>query len=383
MYVHKYAPKLLEDSINSDFLKNIVNTLLKKDKKKPNLVFYGPTGSGKTLASYLIANHLKWDIVELNSSDARDQKSLQEIIPSLKQKDLFGREKLVLFDDIDALTKNDRGALSQIKKLMQISIFPFIFTANDISKRELKDVLKKSHLFEFEAFTKQEIYEILKDISKKEKADIRDEIISAIAMNSKGDLRSAINDFETILFSKDKSIDVLSRNLEIKLKQALKIILKSKDYSLVRTAFSNLDIDPNDLIYHIEENIFSAYSDLDEIKKALNAISFANSIKKVIFESQYYRLLVYYLFSLSIMVAFSKKQEYTKDIKINESKFFLERWIYQNKQRVMNSFSDILSKELKLPKDSVSDNFIYLKDILENDNYLGLEELEDLFSDKK
>ena len=143
LYTVKYAPKSSSEiygqqkavSELKDFIKNY-----KTQSQKATLI-YGPIGVGKTSSVYALAKELDYDLLEINSSDIRNQANMNSFLNSvLGQQSLFFKPKLILIDEIDALSGvKDRGAIPALTKAITNSSFPVIITANDPYNQKLNN----------------------------------------------------------------------------------------------------------------------------------------------------------------------------------------------------------------------------------------------------
>src|SRR3989344_7299096 len=104
LFTLKYAPRNTSEIIGQgiavaqlrDFILNY------KQQKQRAALLYGPIGCGKTSSVYALAKELNYDIVEMNSSDVRNEENITSFLNSaLVQQSLFFRPKIVLLDEID------------------------------------------------------------------------------------------------------------------------------------------------------------------------------------------------------------------------------------------------------------------------------------------
>ena len=84
----KYRPNTIEDlylSYDSKTkIKQWINNFIKKKTNYTNcLILHGPPGVGKTSLANIILNTYKFDIIEFNSSDIRNQKTLKDKIDNI------------------------------------------------------------------------------------------------------------------------------------------------------------------------------------------------------------------------------------------------------------------------------------------------------------
>ena len=124
LWTSKYRPQKERDLIgNETAIRTIKNWLeswprgVKRGRRA--LLLYGPTGVGKTVAVYVIALELGFEITEINASDKRSKKILDNLLRrTVFSGTLFGgRGRIVLIDELAGLSgKADRGGASALRK---------------------------------------------------------------------------------------------------------------------------------------------------------------------------------------------------------------------------------------------------------------------------
>jgi len=321
IWIKKYAPKNSYEIINQteavekikDFIKNY-----KKYKKKA-LLLWGPPGVGKTSSVYAVANEFKYEIIELNASDFRTARKIHERLDeAIKGKPFFYSGRIILIDEVDGLAgKYDRGGVGAIINIIESSLWPVILTANDPWDPNLRRLRDICELVEFKKLSKSDIFKALKRIASAEKLDVDDNVLWALAERSQGDLRSAINDLQTLAGLKRRiliqDLNILGyREREIQIFQALATMFKATTLSTARMAFSNVDMDPDEIESWIEENVSNEYENIKEIFEAYDWMSKARIFYGRIYIRQYWDLLKYYTALMYGGVALAKEKPYKK-----------------------------------------------------------------------
>ncbi|MEK6816418.1 MAG: AAA family ATPase, partial [Nanoarchaeota archaeon] len=144
LWTHKYVPKSVSEVQGHDEaigkLKGFVQGF-----KRGAVLAYGPTGTGKTCSVYAIAKDLNYEILEVNASDIRNKEKIESVVGgSSVQMSLFSRGKIILVDEIDALSgMADRGCLQALAKIIETSRWPIILIADDPWDSKLADIRKK------------------------------------------------------------------------------------------------------------------------------------------------------------------------------------------------------------------------------------------------
>jgi len=282
-------------------------------------LFHGPAGVGKTCLIEALGKEKDLEIIELNASDYRTAKQIREIIgKSMAQKAILKRGKIFLVDEIDGLCgRKDRGGASEVIKMIRESRFPIILTANDPWSPKLRSLRKYSVLIKFGKVPHWDVVKRLKHISQNEGVEIDEPALKQLAKMSEGDLRSAINDLETLIRVKKKiTTDDLEslgqRQKQTNIFDALMIIFKTKTALAAKLALNNTDKSPDDVFWWIEQNIANEYEKPEEIAKAFDALSRADLFRGRIRRRQNWKLLKYMIDMMTGGVALSKKEMYRK-----------------------------------------------------------------------
>lgn len=280
----------------------------KPGQSKKALLLHGPPGIGKTTIAHVIAREIDSEIFELNASDLRDKKRLDEVLkPAIEQKSLLNKNKIILVDEVDGISTVDRGGLPELLSLIETSSFPIIITANNVWDNKLSPLRKKTELVQLKEVDYKTIKDVLVWILRKEGHFIDNEILTKIAVKAKGDLRAAINDLQTISEMQDPSkITFDERNKEVDIFNAMKLIFKGRATEDTLKIFDSVNLSIDDIILWIEENIPAEYSG-KELARAYDLLSKTDLFKGRIYKQQYWRFLVYENIFLSYGISSVKK----------------------------------------------------------------------------
>jgi replication factor C large subunit len=291
-------------------VKNFVKSFSSKPvgRTKKAMVLFGPPGTGKTTLAHTAAGETNSEIFELNASDLRNKYKLDEILkPAMQQKSLTRNNKIILVDEVDGISTADRGGLQELLKLIEISRYPIIITANDIWNKNLSPLRKVSELVQIREVDYKIMEEVMASILKKENLIINQNILASIATRAKGDLRAAINDLQSASRLKDPSEIIFhERNKEIDIFSAMKQIFQAKPTKETLELFDSVKMDLDEIILWIEENIPKEYRG-EELARAYELLSKADLFKGRIYKQQYWRFLVYENIFLSYGISASKK----------------------------------------------------------------------------
>ncbi len=311
-WTERYRPKTTTGIIgNNEQVNSLKKFIL---EKKPTLI-HGPAGTGKTSSVYALANELNYEILEINASDQRNKDKVVEIIgSSSKQMSLFNKGKIILIDEVDGMAGNeDRGGVSALISLLGEAKHSIVMTANDPYSQKLNELRKKCCLVEFKAINNDDIFFILKVILDKEGVFYSEDILRKLARKSKGDLRAAISDAQTLTQGRKELLEIDSveeREKAETIFNALRTIFKSRDYNLILNSLENTNVDLDECFLWLDENLPLEYKNSLELFKAYEAMSKADIYKRRIFREQYYRLLIYRNALMTAGVAFARNGNY-------------------------------------------------------------------------
>ena len=330
----KYQLKNFSDLIMTSEIKKIIEFIENKKKyiKKKGLLLHGSAGSGKTTTLNLIGKHYNFEIFELNASDARNKKSIEQSVGDvIQQKSLFNQEKLILIDEVDGVSgTKDRGGVAQIVKFIKQSRFPLVFTANDIESNNIKALKKHCIVINFENHTYELLQHIAKRILKSEKIDFKEEdLTSFIEERSTSDIRGFINDLQANVIDGEFMINnqLEIRNYKKKIEDLMNKIYFSYPEDALFSSF-NSDIKIDDLFLYLEENTPSVYGQKSQIL-AFIEIAKADVFRGRIMKWQYWRYLVYINFYLTYGVSTFKGSP--KKFMLKRNQRILKKWIYGNR----------------------------------------------------
>ena len=319
MWVNKYKPKSLNEYIGQKIAVETFLKWIKNWKQGKALLFHGRPGTGKTSLIETFAKEFNYEFIEMNASDFRDRKQIEQVLgQSMKQASLFGRKKIFLIDEIDGLAgRADLGGAGAVIQIIKESRFPVVMTCNNPYNPKLRSLRECCQLVEFKKFSVFDIEKKIKQIAEKEEIKIEKEILRELSKRTEGDIRSAVIDFESIGRGKKEirqdDIELLGyREREKSIFDALMIIFKTKSAIAAKLAINNVDKDPEEIFWCIENNIANEYEDPEEIAKAYDNLSKADLFRQRIKSRQNWKFLAYMIDLMTGGVAVSKKEMYRK-----------------------------------------------------------------------
>ncbi|MEA3329536.1 MAG: replication factor C large subunit [Nanoarchaeota archaeon] len=383
-WVEKYRAKKFEEIKGQQLaISKLQNFFSNFPKGKKAIIFHGAPGTGKTSIAHVAANELDLEIFELNASDFRNKEQLEsKLKPASEQKSLFKKGKILLVDEIDGLSaRKDRGGLTELAELINSTQFPIILTANNIWDKKFSVLRKKTEIIALNELDYKITFQILKQITRNEKLTIDDQILISISVRSKGDVRAAINDLQTIAFEENALSTYMTideRNKSQDIFTALKQIFKNMFTENTLRVYDNVDMPLEKIFLWLEENIAYEYSG-NELFKAFEALSLADVFRGRIRKRRYWRFLVYQNIFLSAGVALAKTKSKTGFTQYQKPSRILKIWISNNKNKHKKTIVAKYARKIHCSKKKAIKEFNIIKPFLRKpqiQNELNLSEQE-------
>ena len=308
----KHRPKKYSEFIGQEKAISEIQTFLKEFPKRKAILLYGPPGTGKTSLALVAAKENNFEVFELNSSDLRNRAKLEEILkPASLQTSLFKKGKILLVDEVDGITGTDIGGVPELIRIIDSAEHPIIITGNDIWQSKLGQLRPKCKLVEMKSLQVESILELFKKVAEHEKIPINPVLWKQLAIKSQGDLRAALNDFQSyaLELNSQDSGDGEKRNKEETIFNILRLLFHERQDFL--QLFDNTDMSLDEIFLWIEENIPREYAG-NELARAYEALSKADCFRGRIYRQQFWRFLIYQNIFQSAGIAYSKRYSRNK-----------------------------------------------------------------------
>jgi len=311
LWVEKYRPKKIEDIVGNEEAKaTFIEWLKGKRKNKKAVLLYGPPGVGKTALVNAAAKESDFTIIEMNASDTRSEKAVNAIAKpatSYLALDTFTAESkgnILFLDEVDGIAGNeDRGGVSAIIDIVEKSRVPVVMAANDPDIDKLRPLKKVCLLIRFHQIRLPLIISLLQKICLLEHVKADFEALEHIAQISKGDVRSAINDLQSLseenhVLTLQDTMTLASRNKDISNDEALRGYFSAKSIEEVSSLLFRASVDYDEFIMSVADNLPRRYTNADELAVAYDYVSRADLFRGRI-GTENWHLLKYFFNELS------------------------------------------------------------------------------------
>lgn len=329
-WIIKYRPRSLSDYVDQDEAKTFVVSWVKDWLKgvtpsKKAVLLHGPPGVGKTALVEALAGEFKLEVVEMNASDFRRKVDVERILAvASKARSFDGKPKLVLVDELDGLSGYaDAGGVEALMTVIREARNPIIMTANNAYANHLRPIrtMPEVVLLELKELGVRDVLAVLKKICATEGVSCDDTGLRAIYNKNGGDLRSCINDLESLGRAYGRVTEELVNGLipyrdrELDPFESLRGIFFAKQLWQAKGTASRSQLDFDTLMMWLDENIPVQLTDPESIYQAYEALSRADVYRGLIVKTGSWDLLSYAIDMATAGVNVAARREKLKWVK--------------------------------------------------------------------
>ncbi|MDD2655746.1 MAG: replication factor C large subunit [Candidatus ainarchaeum sp.] len=288
LLTEKYAPQKIEEIPgNTELKQKLRRWALNWSRGEPGkpILLAGPTGTGKTALAVALAAEMGLELVQMGASELRNRERVEKVMHgAMLASTLSGRGKLVLIDDVDAMSgREDSGGISSIASVLRSPAQPIILTATNAWEKKISSLRFLCDILTLKRAIAPSIARLLSSIAEKEGLECPIGKIGEISENANGDIRGAINDLQACSPGmRDRGKDMFAR---------MSALYRSTTYSEAREAGFG-DVEHDYFKLWIDENLPTVFSG-NELAEAYSSLSRADIFDGRIRSRQYWGFLRY------------------------------------------------------------------------------------------
>ncbi|KAK8845500.1 hypothetical protein IAR55_006213 [Kwoniella newhampshirensis] len=181
----------------------------------------GPPGIGKTTSAHLMAKQAGYNPIELNASDARSKK-LVENFTNIDNASLDGffqgsgvksttvadvrvdSRTCLIMDEVDGMSAGDRGGVGALNGLIKKTRIPMVLICNDRTLQKMKPLQGTTYNMTFRRPQPAEIRSRIMSILFKEKMKIQPNVVDELVKGVNSDIRQVLNMLSTYKLGKNQ-----------------------------------------------------------------------------------------------------------------------------------------------------------------------------------
>ena len=222
-FSEKYRPRKINELVVDNIILNKINNII-QNKDVPNIIFTGKSGVGKTSTIHCIAqaiysrHYVEESVIELNASDERGIKSVQETIINFCKKKVdystgYAQHKLLILDEADNITPKAQRLINLIMEKYPKT--RFAFTCND-SSDIIESIQSRCVIIRFIKPPITHYLERLQFICSQENIKYNNDALLYLFDLSQKDIRQAINILELTYYTFDSiTIDNINKICDV------------------------------------------------------------------------------------------------------------------------------------------------------------------------
>lgn len=211
----KYRPNQFTGLVGQDHIRDNLRNALKKNAIGHAYLFSGPRGTGKTSTARLfakainclrpvdgvepcgkcemclqISNGQAVDIIEIDAASNRGIDEIRDLRDKIAFAPTQAKYKVYIIDEVHMLTKEAFNAL--LKTLEEPPAHAVFILATTELHKVPETIISRCQRFQFHLASKEALFELLKDIIKKEKIALDDEALGLVVNRAEGSFRDAL-----------------------------------------------------------------------------------------------------------------------------------------------------------------------------------------------
>lgn len=374
MWTEKYAPEKVTDLIGQDLAVKDLQKYISSWKPGKGILIYGPSGCGKTSLVEALTKEKGFHLTRLSANEKMGQDEMASHIQRSKQFPLFSKGKYILMDETEAIIRLNRGSSATISTLIKESKFPVFIIVDDVWDRRIRTIKNYCDIVKMKKVHMYDIMKRLKQICEQEGIELNGNPVRSLAKWSQGDMRSAINDLQIVVYGKrsfeDKDLESLGyRERKSNIFSVLPKIFGSKNIKVSRKAIYESDKDSDEIFLWVETNLPSVITKPEDLAKAFDLLSKAEIFRRRVHMKQNWRFKGYMTDLMSGISLFKNEKSGFFQYKMPD------RIIMLGRSKANRALRDSVSKKIGLhthaSKKRVREHLPYYKLIMKKNNDLA------------
>ena len=209
-----------------------------------SVIFYGPPGTGKTTLANIISNVAKGEFRKLNAVSSGVQEAKSIITEARQNLAIYGKRTYLLLDECHRWNKAQSDSVLQAVE--DGSIILIGSTTENPYTSMTRAIVSRCKVYEFKPLGIEDIVICLRRaVTDKERGlgylniEVEDDILKYLAMQSGGDMRTALNNLELIAknTTQEKGKIIITKNAVDETKQHASYSINTDSYYDILSAF--------------------------------------------------------------------------------------------------------------------------------------------------
>ena len=188
----RMRPKSLDEILGQGHLLDPgkpLRTAIERDQV-PSMILWGPPGVGKTTLAQIIAKMTKSTFISF-SAVLSGIKEIKDIMAAAEKARRFGKRTIVFVDEIHRFNKAQQDAFLPHVERGNITLIGA--TTENPSFEVISALLSRTRVFVLKPLSDEDVATVLRRAVSREKFNIDEATIGAIALLANGDARTALN----------------------------------------------------------------------------------------------------------------------------------------------------------------------------------------------
>lgn len=208
----KYRSKKLSEIVGQSSVTTALSNAIKSKQISHAYLFTGPRGVGKTSVARILAyeiNNVKYendtlpiDIIEIDAASNRRIDEIRDLREKVRIAPVSAKYKIYIIDEVHMLTREAFNAL--LKTLEEPPAHVIFILATTEAHKLPETIVSRTQCYNFRLASIDEVIDLLRDISAKEKINIDNTALSLLAEHSGGSLRDALSLLDQVRHSSGK-----------------------------------------------------------------------------------------------------------------------------------------------------------------------------------